>query len=374
MISPTDVQRLIQRDRDGRDVMSLYLDMSVNSDNKRTHSVFLNKEKARFTELRSDRDNHHREDIGETFARVDRWLSETFDPSNRGVAIFAEVGGTAFDAFQFPTPLRNRIEVAGQPVIGPLSELVRGHRRYGVIIVDREHLRLVSFHMGVVGEDYTLSPDAIDTPHDVQAGGYSQKDYQKRKAEEARQFFKDFTEEIGRFTQRVKPDHLILLGTTENTQNFREFLPKQVHDRIIHTAHSPVSPSGPELVRFLEPVLDEITRREEAAAFNVLQDRVRQSHFATSGMHDTLVQLQEGKVERLVVARDLEKDGVQCTQCGFYLVRRDGACPYCGGSLRDGIDLVESMIRIAAAQEIAVEFAPTDAMRELNGVAALLKF
>jgi rRNA maturation endonuclease Nob1 len=46
------------------------------------------------------------------------------------------------------------------------------------------------------------------------------------------------------------------------------------------------------------------------------------------------VQLQEGKVERLVVP-GLRRQGVQCTQCAFYLTRRDGACPYCGGELRD---------------------------------------
>ena len=77
---------------------------------------------------------------------------------------------------------------------------------------------------------------------------------------------------------------------------------------------------------------------------------------------------------RLVVASDLEKDGAQCTKCGFYLARRDGACPYCGGSLRDGVDLVESMIRMAATQDVAVDFVPGDSMRDMNGVAALLKF
>jgi hypothetical protein len=65
---------------------------------------------------------------------------------------------------------------------------------------------------------------------------------------------------------------------------------------------------------------------------------------------------------------------VQCTQCGFYLVQRDGACPYCGGALRDGIDLVESMIRIAANQDVGVDFVSGDTMRDLKGVAALLKF
>ncbi|MEX1182967.1 MAG: hypothetical protein WEF86_07005 [Gemmatimonadota bacterium] len=374
MISTSEIQRLIQRDRDGRDVLSLYLDMSVNSDNKRTYSVFLNKERARISELDSDGDHHRRDSLGAMIERVEAWIEESFEPASKGVAIFGEVGGDGFDAFQFPMPVRNRLEILPYPVIGPLAELAQTHHRYGVITVDREHLHLLSLHMGTAGEDYRIEPEAIPTPHDVQAGGYSHKDYQKRKAEEARQFFREFADEVTRFDVRVAPEFYVLLGTTENAQHFREFLSKQITDRIIHTAPAPPIHGAVEIRRQLQPVLEDFARQQEAAAFDLVQDRVRQSHFATAGVHDTLVQLQEGKVERLVVARDLEKDGVQCTKCGFYLVKRDGECPYCGGALRDGIDLVESMIRLAASQAVDIDFAPADTMRDMKGVAALLKF
>jgi peptide subunit release factor 1 (eRF1) len=166
----------------------------------------------------------------------------------------------------------------------------------------------------------------------------------------------------------------VLLGTTENTKQFREFLPKSIDARIVEVAHAPPAPGPAEIVRRLQPIIDEHARREEAISLDLLQSRVSQAHFATAGMHDTLVQLQEGKVDRLVVSRDLQKEGVQCTQCAFYLVRRDGPCPYCGGSLREGVDLVESMIRMAANQAVAVDFVAADTMQGMNGVAALLKF
>ena len=374
MISSNDIQRLLQRDTQGREVLSLFLDMSVNSDNKRTHTIFLNKEKARFAELQSDRERHHREPLGAVFEKVQRWLIDSFDPINKGVAIYAEVGGDWFEAFQLPMPLRNRLEVLEYPVIGPLTELLHSHPRYGIIVVDREHLRLLSLHMGVVGDDYRVDPEPIDTPHDVQAGGYSHKLYQKRKAEETRHFFKDFVEEIARFDQRVRPDYWLLLGTNENTQHFREFLGRSITDHLIHAGPAPSNATATDIVAAITPVIDDFAKQHEASALNVVQDRVRQSHFATAGIQDTLVQLQEGKVARLVVARDLSRDGMQCTQCGFYHDRTSGACPYCGGELRDGVDLVESMIRIAANQDVEVDFVASDTMRDLKGVAALLKF
>jgi peptide subunit release factor 1 (eRF1) len=374
MITNNDIQRLIQRGTNGNKILSLFLDMSVMSDNKRTYQIFLNKEKAAFAELQSDRENHHREPLGALLSRVESWIDESFDPTCRGVAIYGEVGGDWFEAFQFPTPVRNRLELLDHPVVGPLSEIMHRYRRYGVIIMDREHLRLLALQMGTVGEDVRVEPDAIPTPHDVQAGGYSHKDYQKRKAEETRNFFKQFVEEIGRFDDRVRPDHFVLLGTTENTQNFREFLPKHIEERIIHVAHAPSAASSSDIARHLQPVFDDAAEQSEARALNLLQDRVSQSHYATTGIHDTLVQLQEGKVERLVVARDLERDGAQCTQCSFILPRRDGPCPYCGGELRNGIDLVESMIRMAANQAVSVDFVQGDNMPGLKGVGALLRF
>jgi peptide subunit release factor 1 (eRF1) len=374
MITTKDVQRLIQRESNGRPVLSLFLDMSVTSDNKRTHNVFLSKEKAAFAELQSDRERHHREPLGAVFAQVEGWLETSYDPTYKGVAIYAEVGGDWFEAFQFPTPVRNRLELHEYPIIGPLSEIVRRYPRHGVLVVDREHLRLLALHMGTVGEDYELAPEAIPTPHDVQAGGYSHKDFQKRKAEEVRHFYRDFADEVARFHERVRPDHYVLLGTTENTKRFREFLPKPVDERLIHVGHAPPVASGPELARTLQPVLDEHAVQEEATALDRLQSRVSQSHFAAAGLHETLVQLQEGKVERLVVARDLQRQGVQCADCAFVLARRDGPCPYCGGELRDGVDLVESMIRMATNQAAEVDFVAGDNMEGMNGVGALLKF
>jgi hypothetical protein len=374
MITTKDIQRLIQRNGNGREILSLFLDMSVTSDNKRTHHIFLSKEKAAFTELHSDRERHHREPLGELFAKVEQWVDTAYEPTNKGVAIFAEIGGDWFEAFQFPAAVGNRFEILDYPVIGPLTEIVRRFPQYGVIVVDREHLRLLSLHMGVVGEDYQQEPEAIPTAHDVQAGGYSHKDFQKRKAEEVRHFYKDFAEEIGRFDERVRPEYYVLLGTTENTKRFREFLPKSIEERIIEAAHAPPATSAADITRRVQPLIDEHAQREQATALDLLQSRVDQAHFATAGMHDTLIQLQEGKVDRLVVARDLQREGVQCTQCAFYLVRRDGECPYCGGTLRDGVDLVESMIRMAANQAVAVDFVAGDTMEGMNGVGALLKF
>jgi peptide subunit release factor 1 (eRF1) len=260
--------------------------------------------------------------------------------------------------------------------VGPLTEVLASHQRYAVGLVDREHLRLLAIFMGQVQDERVVAPDALPTAHDVHAGGVASKDFQRRKAEEVRHFFKDFAGAVGDFDRQHGADAWILLGTTENVQQFREFLPQTVDGRMIHTAHAPIDASPAELLDRLGQVIEENEQRTTAELLDLVRDRVRNQHLAVAGVGPTLEQLQEGKVDRLVIARDLECSGAQCTRCHFYLVASssDGACPYCGGAVEHGVDLVESMIRVAAQQQLRMEFVAREPMAELAGVGALLRF
>ena len=369
------MQRLIQRPPNGVPIMSLFLDMSVTSENKRTYQVFLQQRRLEHGELDSDRSGkHHREPLGEAFDRAEDWITTNFDQANHGIALFMEVGGDWIEGYQFPMSVTNRLDVGERPVIGPLAEMLSKNKQYGIVLVDREHCRLLSYYLSELRHHKEIRPDAYPTPHDVQKGGYAAKDYQKYKAEETRGFYRMFAQEIADLDRRHRFDYWILLGTDENVKNFREFLPAAVNDRVIHTDHAPVDAADSEVQERLAPFVGEHALHDEAAKVDVLRDRLRNNHFAIAGVRDTLEQLQEGKVDTLVISRDLNTEGAQCTRCGFYLDTRSGGCPYCGGELRNGVDLVESMIRMAASQDVTMEFVDGPPLQELKGVGALLKF
>ena len=372
MISLTDVRRLLDTETGESAVLSLYLDTSVNSDNKRTWTVFLSKQRSRFAELASD--NGGREPIGVVLSRIEQWMADEYRPENRGVAIFAALDGSWFEAFQFNAVVQNRLVISDAPVVGPLREIVESNRRHTLILVDRRQLRLITVCMNVVEDEQLIVKHEAPMRHDVKAGGESAKDHQDYKAEEARQFFRDFAAEIQKYDRKWKPTSYVLLGTTENTSHFREFLPQQINDRIGHVGHGQMEETASELMSLHRDYFETQALRVRAESIDLLRERVRTGHFAAAGVDNTLEQLQEGKVETLVIARDLEGEGAQCTQCRFVLARRSGPCPYCGGSLRDGIDLAESMIRIATAQEAGVAFVERDVLRELDGVGVLLRF
>jgi len=230
MISRDQVQQLIERPSNGRNILSAFLDMSVSSDNKRTYRIFLNKEKAAHQELDSDREGKHREALGEAFARLERWVDSNFDEANKGVALYLEIDGDWTQGHQFPLPVKNRLAFDTRPVVGPLLEIVERYRHHGVILVDREHLRLLSFYLDRTVHEREVKTEPFPAPHDVKRGGFSAPDYQARKAEETRHFFKDFAGEVEDYVRTHRPDDLTVLGTHENIKRFIEYLPPSIRD------------------------------------------------------------------------------------------------------------------------------------------------
>ncbi|HVG44257.1 MAG TPA: Vms1/Ankzf1 family peptidyl-tRNA hydrolase [Longimicrobium sp.] len=249
MITKQDLESLIAREESGRPVVSLFLDMSVNSNNKRTHQVFLNQKRAQFEELQAEWMAENVEGVESLWDRIQRFLASDYDESGAGVVIYGEVGGEWFQALQSRAPLQNRLIVAPRPVVAPLAQVLEGYRHYGVVLIDREHVRLLSVYQGAVLDQLERRGDPLPPPHDVQAGGYAQSRYQRRKLEETKHFFRDFAGEVRDFVDRYRPDDLVLLGTEENLSAFSEQLPDSVLQRVVYTGAMWVDENPSEVVR-----------------------------------------------------------------------------------------------------------------------------
>jgi len=374
MISKSDLERLLDRQGGDHPVASLYLDLSVGSDNHRTHKIFLSQKRGEFDELASDRPNHHREDIGRFFARVEEWLATEYSEENRGVVIFADVGGDWFEALQFPVAVANRFLVGDRPLLTPLAQVVSEYHHHGVVLLDREHVRILSVYLGTLMDELEIRGEPIPTSHDVQAGGFSQQRYQRRKLEEMRHFFRDFAEEVERFDRRYQPDDLVILGTEENVAKFTEFLPEKLQKKVAFHGTMDVDERSSEVIRHVEEMLK--GEREQTARGLVaeLHDRVANDYLATAGYQGTLAALQEGRVEQLVMARDDQREGRRCESCGFPFVQAVERCVYCGSDSLQAIDATEEVVRMAEGQGARIEFVEAGTMRDLRGVGAFLRF
>ncbi|CAN5678176.1 hypothetical protein BH23GEM5_BH23GEM5_12920 [soil metagenome] len=374
MISKSDLERILQRAESERPVLSLFLDMAVDSTNKRHHQVFLNQKRTQFAELTGDDPAIDSRQMEAVLDRVEKWLEDGFEEENRGVVVYAEVGGDYFEALQFPVPIPNRMVVSDKPVIGPLAQVIESYHHHGVVLMDREHARILSVYLGTLLDEFVIRSEPVDTPHDVQAGGYSQSRYQRRKREEMKHFFREFVKEIEEFDRRYSPHDLVILGTDENVARFREHLPETLLDKLVYTGPMAVDEPTTEILARLEPHLQAERERETREIVHQVRDRVANDYMATAGVQGTLSALQEGKVDTLVLSRDQQRDGTRCGQCGFVFARHLRACPYCGSEALAPVDAVEEMVRMAEGQGVTIEFVEPGTLDDLRGVGALLRF
>lgn len=374
MISKHDLDRILSHDTSGSAVLSVFLDMSVNSDNKRTHRVFLNQRRAQFDELGGAQPRASKGQIEAAIDRVERWLAEEYDEANRGVVLYTSLDGTSFDAFQFPVSVPNRMVIAERPAVGPLAQVLESFNHFGVVLLDRERVRILSVYLGTLVDEIEVHGDPLPAAHDLQAGGYSQMRFQRRKLEEMRHFFKDFAKEVEDFCRKYQPNDLIILGTEENVARFREFLPESVENRILFTGPMRVGEPSGEVLSRIEPHLKELRERESQEVLQELRGRVREDHLATAGFQSTLTALQEGKVDTLVIAQGQSHEGSRCTTCGFVFGREVERCPYDGSPTESGVDVVEEAIRLAEAQGADIEFVAAGEVGDLAGVGALLRY
>ncbi|MGI9189651.1 MAG: Vms1/Ankzf1 family peptidyl-tRNA hydrolase [Longimicrobiaceae bacterium] len=374
MIDKQDLDRLIGQNDFEKPVLSLFLDMSVGSDNRRTYSVFLNQLRAQLDELGNGRRSFQPQEMETLLDRVEEWIGDEFREENRGVVIYAEIGGEYFEALQFPVAVQNRTAIDDRPVIRPLAQVMGDFQHHGVVLLDREHVRILSVYLGAVLDEVEVRGDPLPTAHDVQAGGYSQQRYQRRKVEEMKHFFRDFAQEVEEFVRLYEPDDLAILGTDENVAQFLGFLPDSLRDSVIHTGPMPTDERAPEIIARLNPHLQEQREREKQKAVDQVRERAANDYLATAGFGATLVALQEGKVDTLILGENQSREGARCPTCRFVFAREVSTCPYDGSATEDGVDVVEEMVRMAEGQGVTLEFADPQAVSELRGAGALLRY
>lgn len=357
-----------------RRLYSVYLDLSVGANGQRTHEVFLKKKQSQFEELAGD-DEKERRNVAAVLETIRRWVADEFDPANHGAALFVDPAGELVKAVQTPARLENLFALQRGPVAAPLVRFVEDHDHHCVVVLDNTHARILSVYLNAVEEEESYADGSI--PPKSRGGGWSQARFQRHRAEHVQHFLDEVVEHLERFVRQHGSDDIVLLGHETATADLQKALPAALRERLRFVGAAPADEPTAALLRRIEGVLDMEHVREDVEVLERLERRVREDYLAVGGVRAALKELQEGKVETLVVGSRVGREGRQCEGCGFVLAGEDGPCPYCGGRLQP-VDLYEKMVELAERHGARVEFvegeADAELQRRMNGAGAFLKF
>lgn len=354
--------------------LSVYLDTSVNVEGRRVFPVYFRTQSAEIAETLATEGEARLREFGENVDVVDAYLQNELDKSTRGLAAFSSVRRDGyFRALQLPLPVRNKVVASRAPNLDVLIELAHQNPHYCVVAFDQHAARILRVYLADVRRLIQLETSA-PAEKAPSSGASSRLRYERRLQEHERQFWKELAAAVDRVARDDRPQRVVLIGTQANVAELHKALSPETH-RLVAQAPG----LSPDLAdhELIERVVAETARKQVEEARQLVSElwyRLSQEYRAVAGLTDTLIALQMGRVETLILGAGFAVAGARCQACGTLFPDGVANCSYCQGQTVR-VDLRNRMEKLAEQQGVRIEALKERTFLDvLGGVGALLKF
>lgn len=319
---------------------------------------------------------HLLERVKEEIAREDleaaqRFVEREYDGSGRGLALFSAQARGIWRASVLAVPTPNLAFAGRKPYVFPLARLWDAYGRFLVALVDKTHVRLLFYQMGVLQESLELHGEPIKRH---KQGGWGAEKLQRHEDEVAYRNLKEAAELTAAFCARHQPRYLLLGGADPTVVEFREQLPRPWRERIAGTVPGDRMSEEGEIREAALRVLQQVEREREFALVDATITAAAKGANGVMNLDDTLGAAAEGRVHVLLVADGFHAPAYRCTGCGFLTAIRRETCPFCGAAFETLPDAVDWLIATVLENGGQVEIVEGHPRLQKVGVAALLRY
>ena len=198
----------------------------------------------------------------------------------------------------------------GEPYVAPLLLTVQEHRRYLVVLLASDHVRLFELYLDEVAElDGLVQPlddsgwrpmreHATGMPGVPARGGSGKDLYDKRVADWRRRFHLDVVRHLDRTLDALGGDpRLLLMGQGPEVSAFEGVLPPTLQARVVDRLAAPPNADAP--ASELEPLFFAALQTVEQGAERALLERIQEK--GVWGFGSTLEAVREGRIHLLAV-------------------------------------------------------------------------
>lgn len=256
------------------------------------------------------------------------------------------------------------------------SLLDEAQPRRAVVLVSRRTLRVFADRRDHRLAELVAFADEVHGQHEQ--GGWSQANYERSVERDVDAHLARAAREVFQRDRR-RPFDLIAIGATaELYTRFCGQLHAYLRERVVGRVDIDVERATPEdAARLAQPLFDAVEERRVDELLGDLRAGLATGRSA-AGLADTLVALNQRRVETLLYEPGFTAAGVACTTCGW-LGRADDddgrGCPACGHELLARENVREDMVAAALLQSADVQStAERPDLGPLGGIAAVLRF
>ena len=378
MISDQDIKQLRRYTPDSDScILSLYLNVD------QSNAANLNRGfETSFESLcRQVLDNQDSDQAGrQRFEAECRLISQflrDYVPKGKTLVVFSDSKKNFWWQRDLQVALPSGLRWSQKPWVRPLLELVEGHDRLAVVLIDKQRARIFAGDTGEIEQQLEILSD-VPNRHSTTGSDHimSQGQMERDHHNHVQSHAKRTADELSSLIERFKLEKVIIGGPVEATSVFIGSLPKRIQQMVIGTISAPVEAGTDRVINEVRDVQDKAEQEDEAKIVDAMITAAMKGDKAVLGLSDTLFAIQEGRVYRLVVARDYRAEGKECGSCHVLIADGLDNCSFCGGKLDAAPDLINRASHRVLDMGGKIQLVAGEAAAKLAGarIGAMLRF
>jgi stalled ribosome rescue protein Dom34 len=378
MISQEDIRQL-QHYRSIAD--SLVLSLYVNIDQSNAANLnrgFATRVESLFRQIAEDQSSNggSKQRLEVECKRVRRFL-DGYVPKGKALVLFSDSKQDFWWQHELQVELPTEARWSPQPWLRPLLEVIEENDRFGVVLIDKHRARILTVDAGGIEQLAEIMSDVQNkhattgTDH-IWSQGQMERDHQ----EHVQRHAKRAADELSTVIDRLKLVRIVIGGPVEATTAFIGQLPKRIQQMIIGTISAAVDANHERLIAELRAVQEKAEQEDEAKLVDSMITAAMKGERAVLGVSATLGAIQEGRVHRMVIARDFRLEGKECGSCHVLVADGDEKCAFCGSKLEAAPDLINRASHRVLDMGGKVQLVSGEAASKLAeaGIGAVLRF
>jgi peptide chain release factor subunit 1 len=390
-MNPGELHELFSRpERPHHSVLSVYLDVD------QSHAANLNRgfETQLKDTLASLQSTIHEPAELERFARSALHIKDfvsAYQPGGRVLALFFDETDGFFRHIELDETIPGQAWWDHELFLQPLAGALKEFEHYGIVLVDRNNLRLFTVFLGHI-EEHVREDFGRHRVRHIKAVGMdhlgSASRVQRKADERVKLNLRHVIKMMDWLVAARKPSRLILAGTPEVTAELRNLLPKRLDLQVMGAVDVAMEAPVSDVLAAARPVAEEYERDAELQRVNEVVTTAAKNGKAVVGLGHTLKAVNSDRVWELIYSEDFHAPGFECSRCTA-LFSADGeaqarqraasskaSCQYCGGALQPVGDVVERVLEHALRGGAKVDVVTGEASASLDswgGIGAFLK-
>lgn len=343
--------------------LSLYIDLS-----DKGHEVFIRRRARAICAALGDREQIKNFERGVESALAS---IHSLESKGRAAAAFLHIEEDFLRVGSLGARVDTTMVLDASPYILPLARFEDEYEEFLLVLIDGQHAEIHHVEQAR-GEQVGKASHTSLGRH--KRGGWSQMRYQRIREGVVKRFYDEVTEQIDSTLREQGDMRIIIAGPGPAKQQFRDRMSKRSVGLIIAVEDIDMDsiPHDSIISRFTELAKQDESMAEQADIARLRRELLNGT-LATTGIYEVLQAAEDGRLEMLLVLEGHQHPGIKCEPCNAYMRKTSQKCSRCGGDGNE-VELVNEAVEAAIRISAHVEFTDDSLLKDLGGVAALLRW